>query len=210
VGEDELSFKNFYAEMMEKAKEWHEVNGWGSRRSQYRRYTNAQEMLGVRNGDCVIDIGSGSGELSQFLWEKGIDVCYHGVDVMEDMVAIAKDRHGDKFKVWDIFEKPIDFRTDWAIAIGTVGALATRDVDKRWEQLAVFLQNMSATTDKGFVFTMLNDRNEHNIVDDHHWFVDPSVAIANVLDMIPSYMGVQIRMDYHPHEMMFAVKRETF
>jgi len=69
---------------------------------------------------------------------------------------------------------------------------------------------MSATVDKGFVFTMLTSRNPHNDSDDHHWFVDAGEAIAKVTEMIPTSMPLTIRMDYHPHEVMFVVKNEGF
>lgn len=211
MGKDDVSFQNFYKEMIMNATDWYAMNGWGSKRSQYRRYTTAQEMLGVRNGDCVIDIGCGTGDLSEFLWEKGIDVCYHGFDVMPDMIQLAKDKHGDKFQVADIFQSKTDPRGDYAIAIGTVGALATRDEKQRWENLAIMLQNISASVDKGFVFTMLTDRNEHKEgVADHHWFVDPAEAISKVVAMIPKEMPMAIRMDYHPHEIMFSVHKDGF
>ena len=211
MGKDDVDFKNFYRDMISNADNWWSVNGWGSKRSQYRRYTAAQEMLGINRGDCVVDIGCGSGDLSEFLWEKGVDTCYHGFDLMEEMITLAKDKHGDKFEVWDIFSKPVPMQSDWAIAIGTVGALATRNEDERWKNLDKMLMNISATVDKGFVFTMLTDRNPHKDgVEDHHWFVDPAVAVGHVLEMIPPQMPVAIRMDYHPHEIMFSVKNEGF
>jgi SAM-dependent methyltransferase len=210
VGKDDVDFQKFYQDMIVNAKEWHEANGWGSRRSQYRRYTAAQEMLPIRDGDCVVDIGCGTGDLSQFLWEKGVDICYHGFDIMPEMVDLGKKRHGDKFRQWDIYETPLDTRSDWAICIGTIGALATRDVEERWKNLAKLLMNVAANVDKGFVFTMLTDRNAHNEADDHHWFVDPAEAVAKVMELIPPQMPISIRMDYHPHEIMFAVMNEGF
>lgn len=212
MGKDELDFQNFYKNMIEKATDWHEANGWGSRRSQYRRYTAAQQLLPIRDGDCVVDIGCGTGDFSQFLWEKGLDVCYHGFDVVPEMVKLAKDKHGsDKFREWDIYETPLDTRSDWAICIGTLGALATRDDDERWKNLAKLLMNVAANVDKGFVFTMLTDRNPHGETgDDHHWFVDPAEAVGKVLELIPSSMPVVVDMGYHPHEIMFAVLNEGF
>ena len=210
MGKDDVEFQKFYQNMISNAKEWHEVNGWGSRRSQYRRYTAVYDALDIRRGDCVVDIGCGTGDLSQFLWEKGVDVCYHGFDIMPEMVDLAKQKHGEKFRLWDIYESPLDVRSDWTIGIGTIGALATRDETERWAKLTKMIQNIASTSDKGFAFTMLTDRNPHNKADDHHWFVDTSEAIGKVIEMIPPSMLLTIKMDYHPHEVMFVVKNEGF
>jgi cyclopropane fatty-acyl-phospholipid synthase-like methyltransferase len=210
VGTNGLEFQKFYQNMITEAEDWHEVNGWGSRRSQYRRYTAAYEALDIRQGDCLVDVGCGTGDFSQFVWEKGVDICYHGFDVMQEMVDLAKQKHGDKFRLWDIYSSALDVRSDWTIAIGTIGALATQDEDERWMNLTKMVQNIAATSDKGFVFTMLTNRNPHVVGDKHHWFVDASEAIGKVLEMIPPTMLLTIKMDYHPHEMMFAVKNQDF
>lgn len=210
MGTDDITFVDFYNKMIVEATNWWEVNGWGSKRSQYRRFTAAYEAMDLRMGDCLVDIGCGTGDFSQFLWEKGIDVCYHGFDLLPQMVKMATDKHGPKFNQWDIFDRPVDVRSQWSIAIGTVGALADLDEEKRWKHLAEMMMNMSATVERGFAFTMLTQRNKPNDVDSHHWLVDEKTAIGRVLDLIPPQYPVRILMDYHPHELMFVISKDGF
>lgn len=208
--QDDKELKKFYQNIMVNADQWYEVNGWNSKRSQYRRFTNVQSALDIRSGECLVDIGCGTGDLSVFFWEKGLDVCYHGFDLMQDMIDLAIQKNGSKFRLWDIEEKPLDVRSDWAVSIGTFSAMATLDEGERWANATKMIQNMAANVDKGFAFTMLNNRSPSDTEEESLWFVDAGEAVARILEIISPQMLLTVKMDYHPHEMMFVVKNDGF
>lgn len=50
------------------------------------------KRVALREGDCILDVACGNGTLLGELSRKA-DVCAHGVDLSENMIAAAKERH---------------------------------------------------------------------------------------------------------------------
>lgn len=68
---------------------------WNSAASQRERF---EVLVGVANlrGKSVLDVGCGFGDLVPYLRERGIVVArYRGIDVVPEMVAIARRRYPD-------------------------------------------------------------------------------------------------------------------
>lgn len=58
------------------------------------------ELLDVKPGERILDLGCGTGDLTKLIWEKGADV--FGVDASPDMITKAKDKYPDiNFSVAD-------------------------------------------------------------------------------------------------------------
>lgn len=72
----------------------------------------------IKENERVLDLGSGSGRLYQLFTNKNID--YVGVDFAKNLVEIAREKHGDHFKVADILSLPFSdqyFDSVWSIAV---------------------------------------------------------------------------------------------
>jgi len=69
------------------------------------------ELLDVKSGERILDLGCGTGDLTKLIWEKGADV--FGIDASPDMVAKANAKYPDiNFSVADgtnfHFDEPFD------------------------------------------------------------------------------------------------------
>src|SRR5690349_5346492 len=72
--------------------------GWSSASSQRARFDSLIRSSRF-SGGSVVDYGCGTGDLYQFLSETGLRFSYIGLDVNPGMLAIARKKHGDYFRV---------------------------------------------------------------------------------------------------------------
>ena len=88
--------KAFYEVMTDLAKSEDDpiLLGWRDRDSQTDRFNVFLDY--VQNGDRVLDFGSGLSDLYGHLKLNDITVDYTGVDIMPDLIKIAKERYGDE------------------------------------------------------------------------------------------------------------------
>jgi ubiquinone/menaquinone biosynthesis C-methylase UbiE len=57
----------------------------------------------VANGGQVLEIGCGPGEISNYLWMKGLDVL--GIDYSPEMIKVAKENNDElRFETGDVFQ----------------------------------------------------------------------------------------------------------
>ena len=73
-----------------------------------RREIRFQVMaeIGIETGDRVLDLGSGFGDFTRYLDQKGINTDYCGYDINPDLVEIARSRYPNcKFEVKDVLNE---------------------------------------------------------------------------------------------------------
>lgn len=86
-------------------RENHDILDWADAESQQVRFKVLVENVNLA-GKTLLDVGAGLGDLWGFLKKCGIPADYTGVDLMEKMVAKARQRHSDgKFVCGDIFSE---------------------------------------------------------------------------------------------------------
>lgn len=68
--------------------------GWGTREQQTTRFDQVRRIIDF-DGSHVLDIGCGFGDLYQYLKHNNVDVTYTGVDVCQEFIDVATDRHPD-------------------------------------------------------------------------------------------------------------------
>lgn len=80
-----------------------DILDWASPESQLTRFEVLAANVDLA-GKSLLDVGCGLGDLWAFLKARGIPVAYMGVDLVEKMVAAARDGHGDAdFHCGDVF-----------------------------------------------------------------------------------------------------------
>lgn len=86
---------------------------------QMRRYKTLLTVTGELSGKSILDFGCGKGDLYGFLRDNGLPVSYCGVDVNENLIALAQQKYPDaRFIATDIDDSPFDLLFDVVIAIG--------------------------------------------------------------------------------------------
>jgi SAM-dependent methyltransferase len=213
-----MTLEKFYDGILKKAKgkESFAANGWGSRRSQYRRFATACTELGVQNFDNILDIGCGNADLFWYLHDLGIDVTYQGIDIVPKMVELArkslKDQPRAKVNLAEFVDNA-DFKFeagyDAILCIGTVGAIEG-STDDRWSYVKELVQQGLGSSLRGMAVTFLTDRDGPKKDDGYHWYVPFAETVERMLEIVPQNVGMKVCADYHPHDVMFILKHDIF
>jgi SAM-dependent methyltransferase len=80
---------------------------------QQRRYETLLTIAGNIAGKKVLDFGCGKGDFYGFIREKGISLSYCGIDVNENLIALARNKYPEaEFMTIDIEEAEFERKFD--------------------------------------------------------------------------------------------------
>lgn len=95
----------YYKPKMGKGLPDFKVLGWESREAQHMRFEMLTSKIDMQNKK-ILDVGCGLGNLLEYIENKGINVEYTGVDILEDMIENVKSKNlPGKFYCMDIFKQ---------------------------------------------------------------------------------------------------------
>ena len=128
---------------------------WSSQHIQELRF-KVLAAIGIADNDSVLDVGCGFADFKGWINRHGISITYTGVDLSDDLLVIARERHeGVDLYCAELLEcqfAPASF--DWVILSGSLneelndeGAYARLVIEKMY-QLATY----------GVAFNVLNAR----------------------------------------------------
>ena len=97
-------------------------------------------LAGIAPDATVIDVGCGTGRVTEALWAIVPRGHVLAIDASEDMVELARRRLGDRTKVWcqDVLDLGLDEPVDAIISTATLHWVT--DHDRLWRQLAPALR----------------------------------------------------------------------
>lgn len=186
---------------------------------QLGQYTRFRVLVGIGNlnGQSILDVGCGTGEMYKFLHEEKIWPKYHGIDVVPELVEASRERfpEGD-FAVADIFDlnppgrarngaqnsktrNPGGYSFDFVFASGTL----TFKVADNLRYYEMMIEKMWSLARKGLAFNML--RRDVHIDSDIYAAYDPK-EIAGFCQNLPGG-SVEIVIDYLPQDFTVYVRR---
>lgn len=84
--------KRHYAHRVIPGRSHFDILDWAAPETQVRRFEILADNVALQ-GRSLLDVGCGLGDLVSFLDKRGIEVDYTGVDIVEQMVARAKQLH---------------------------------------------------------------------------------------------------------------------
>ena len=103
--------RSYYEKIDPHAEEDYKRLGWESREAHLKRFDILAANVMLENKG-ILDVGCGLGSLYGYLYDKGINVKYTGVDILESMIDSAAIRYPEgSFLHVDIFKEEI-FRKD--------------------------------------------------------------------------------------------------
>jgi len=126
---------------------------WHDDYSQIKRFEIIHELImsDVQEGDIMIDAGCGFGDFYTYISDYH-DIDYIGYDIVEENVAIAKERTKQTIMIKDILNEPLD-TADFYIASGSMNILS------RFETF-LFIERCFIQSKKGFIFNLPYGKDE--------------------------------------------------
>jgi SAM-dependent methyltransferase len=126
---------------------------WHDDYSQLKRFEIIHEliMIDIQEGDIMIDAGCGFGDFYTFISDYH-DIEYIGYDIVEENVAIAKERIKQPIMIKDILNGSLE-EADFYIASGSMNILS------RFETF-LFIERCFSMSKKGFVFNLPYGKDE--------------------------------------------------
>lgn len=173
--------------------------GWGSVESQQERYSVLLE-IGFTDGDSILDVGCGLGDLYGFLAPKFSTINYKGVDINPNAISIAISKYPQvPFEITNILNKKNDaFSYDYVVSSGALSV----PIDNQLEFVFLMLSRMYEFARKGIAVNFLSiyaDRIEPGL-----YYMDPS----KLLDMcLRISRKVILRHDYFTHDLTVYIYR---
>lgn len=128
-----LQITEFHGSLLKlQGSQIHAVNGWSSESSQLSRFQALLKGCDYAGGS-VIDYGCGTGELLPFLCRKKEPTPYKGYDALEEMIDVARRRHGNYFENIAFDQVPNE-SADYVLASGVFQFL-DRDAEQYYEEI---------------------------------------------------------------------------
>jgi ubiquinone/menaquinone biosynthesis C-methylase UbiE len=192
-----------YSSLLQKHGKNFQALNWGSEKSQKLRFKILAE-IGIQNGDSVLDLGCGLGDLYQWFKVIKTDVIYTGIDLTPAMVKHAQER----FPEINFFEGNINGLPETQVA-GYDFVVASGIFAHRQQQPTEFLyetiHEMYRRAKKGIAFNCLSSWREEQ--DEGEFYADP-IETLNYCRSISNC--ITLRHDYHHGDFTLYIYNPDF
>ncbi len=165
---EKLTIQNFHQHRIQHfGEETVEALGWKNKYSQQKRFEILCQIADLE-GQNILDVGCGHGDLKIFLDERLRDFNYIGVDQMKEFIEVANDFFKDDPTTHFIegdFSKVFFSEVDYILGSGAFGYKCQRE-EYYWETIMHLYNNCK----KGVAFNMLDDRyfKDHPLLKSHN------------------------------------------
>jgi SAM-dependent methyltransferase len=184
--------------------------GWNSPQAQQARFESLARVLhSAREPFEVLDYGCGTGDLLEWLRDRGFACSYTGFDVSETMLQVARVAHRSAERARFTSATNDLARSDFVIASGMLN-LRFDIPDDEWHAYAVeVVDELGRLARHGFAFNMLTSHSDRDRMrpDLHYadpaWWLDHclrrfSTRVALLHDYEVWDFTVVVRMDARP------------
>ena len=156
-----------------------DVLDWGDAESQQRRFQVLVDHVPLA-GKTLLDVGCGLGDLWGYLKQLSVPVQYTGVDLIERMIAAAREQHADaEFICADLFadDAPEIGPFDVAFCSGAMNL----DLGNNLEFLPRAMRRMLDLASETVVVNLLHVRTPDKY--DHCAYYDPADMLTGLADL---------------------------
>lgn len=164
-----------------------------------------EEVINQTNGQKVLDLGIGTGNIASQLVERGLDII--GLDFSEEMLRLANEKIPEAdLRLYDANEKSPEFDHDFDTVIMTY--FIHHFHEKRQEELINQLMKITKKLIIGDVMTYTASQMEwvkekdYKDWDDNEWYI----TVEHYLELFPDYEITFIRKSYCSGVLIFTHK----
>ncbi|MEN8907657.1 MAG: class I SAM-dependent methyltransferase [Clostridiales bacterium] len=183
-----LYIDNYYKGKMEKANEEYQILGWESREAHYKRF-NMFESCFDFNGKKVLDVGCGVGSFYSYLKERGIDFKYTGVDLLKNMIDIAKKNNPDgNFICEDILNDKYSIENVYDIIV--MSGIFNLKLGNNKKFIISTIKKLIECTKEGIIFNLLHTDSDDK--EDLYYYIHHEEAVS----LLKEVCGDTFKIDY--------------
>lgn len=196
---------HYYSEKLAQHGETPRGVDWNGEESQALRFEQLCKIISAPGPFSLNDLGCGYGALFDFLAEKHSTFSYLGVDVSEDMVRAAEQRHLHDLQSRFVTAPEPDIKADYGVASGIFNVRLGRD-DSEWlKYLEDTLEVLDRTSSRGFAFNCLTSYSDEDKKRDYLYYADP----CQLFDLCKRRYSRQVALlhDYGLYEFTILVRK---
>jgi len=152
-------------------------------------------------GRKILDFGCGKGDLYQFLKDRGIESHYTGVDINENLIALARQKFPEtRFEVFDIERDTMDEEFDYTFLCGVFN-LRVQGID---ELIRFTLKKLFPCCRIGLAFNALSAHNPRKDFELH--YSSPEALFQFAVETLSPF--VALKHDRIPYDFTMFVYRD--
>lgn len=188
-----------YSERLKKFGDDERTLGWTKSKANLRFKILTSEW--DFEGKSVLDFGCGFGDLFGFLQKKKVVSEYHGIDINEDLIDVARKKYPSaSFSAENLFESAHKRHFDFAISSG----VHNYRISDNWSFIKKTFEEFSKLSRIGFAINFLSSTADRRDADLYY------SEASEILKLALSYSRrVTLRHDYMPYEFTVFVNFEN-
>jgi SAM-dependent methyltransferase len=179
---------------------------WNSEASQTQRHQQFLHLLGNEWKASILDLGCGYGDFFRFLHERGFRGTYIGYDIVPEMIAEARRKHGaDKDRLWRVGAAPNE-TADYAIASGILNVKGEISMNEWTDHVYHVIDMLARAARYGFGFNMLSLASAPERRRPDLYYADPTAMLNNCIRRFGRQ--VTLLQDYGLWEFTLVIRKE--
>jgi SAM-dependent methyltransferase len=179
---------------------------WNGEESQTIRFDQLVKIIDKENSSFSLnDLGCGYGALLDYLRLKYQTCSYIGIDVSQEMIISAKERHKSATDARFITSSKPDQKADYSIASGIFSVRLGRTDAEWFDYLKSTLDVLDGTSNLGFSFNCLTSYSDKDKKKEYLYYADPC-EIFNLCKIRYSKQ-VALLHDYGLYEFTILVRK---
>lgn len=179
---------------------------WNGKESQVLRFAQLCKIIDTKMPNFSMnDLGCGYGALLDYLRDKHVNCTYLGVDVSQEMIKVAEQRHETTDQARFITAAEPDAVADYGFASGIFNVRLGRSDAEWFEYLQDTLDVLDRTSSLGFAFNCLTSYSDEDKKRDYLYYADP----CYLFDLCKSRYSRQVALlhDYGLYEFTILVRK---
>lgn len=196
----------YYAEKLAEYGDTPRGVDWNGEESQIVRFVQLCKIIDPKTPNFSLnDLGCGYGALLDYLRDKNNNYTYLGVDISQEMITAAEQRHASADQARFITASEPDIVANYGLASGIFN-VHLESSDAEWfDYLQTTLDVLDRTSSLGFAFNCLTSYSDEEKKRDYLYYADP----CRLFDLCKRRYSCQVALlhDYGLYEFTILVRK---